>query len=97
MRIVAKGQFDGEDVEVTWSKADFLDGPGPVCRALIRESASLTGTVMGDPLTFTVDSGFLEHDFGFKQVSKRVLSDVAFTYPDGEPETLPESPPGFVA
>ncbi|MFA5506914.1 MAG: hypothetical protein WC423_15895 [Vulcanimicrobiota bacterium] len=99
MRVVATGRYNGTDVEVTWhnDEEEFIDGPGDVVRALIDESASLTGTVMGDPMFYTIDSGYLEHYFGFKRVARRVLEDVSFIYPDGEIEPIPEMPTGFVA
>lgn len=97
MRVVATGQFQGEEVEVTWSEDDFLDGPRDVVLAIVDESADMTGMVMGDPLMYTIDSGYLEHHFGFARVAQRVLDNAQFSYPDGEPEGIPESPPGFVA
>ena len=97
MKVIATGKYNGETVEVTWSERDFLDGPGDVVLAIIDESASMTGTVMGDPLTGTIESGYLEHYFGFIRVASRVIREVSFEFPDGEPEELPAVPEGHVA
>lgn len=93
MRIIAQGHYNGEEVKVSWSEEDWLDGPGPVLRALIDKSADITGTPVGMPPDEVIYYGYLQHRFGFVFVAKMVLQNVHFEYPDGAPKPLLPSTP----
>lgn len=86
MRVIAQGEYEGRQVEVTWSDTDGVDGPGDVVRALIEESSSLTGRRIGYPLYDEITGEYLQKDYGFTYVADRVLGEASFHYPDGAPK-----------
>lgn len=96
MRVVARGTFAGETVEVSWSAEDWVKGPGPVVHALIHKAAEIIGTPVGIPDVDILYHSYLDHSHGFAYVAALVLQDFEFAWPDGEPEEA-DYPEGAVA
>lgn len=96
MRVIAHGRFEGQEVEVSWSKQDRLDGPALVLRAITHKCADVAGTAIGIPGHEMIRGSYLDYDFGFAYIAKLVLEDARFEYPDGRPEPMRASSPDAV-
>lgn len=98
VRVIARGRFQGQDVEVSWSKADFIQGHEAAFEALVRKSASITGECVPTGERGAIYGGYLHHPIGFAHVAELVLEDVEIEFPDGEPghEWREEREPAYV-
>jgi hypothetical protein len=88
VKVVARGKYRGEGIELSWSDKDWIQGPIHVQNALIDKAASITGTAVGIPAHDTIYGAYLHHHYGFSYVAGLVLDDAVFEYPEGEPEDL---------
>lgn len=92
MRVIARGQFKGQNVELTWSDG-AINGPAFTVAAVRKIEAGLAGTALAfDHPEDILERAFLTRPRGFEFIARILLGeDVELEFPDGEPPPMSSS------